>query len=546
MDLGSLLPSNPPGWVACILIIALFLWGVVQVGQGKRAARLRVAMVRDLITNVEPADLVARQGEIAWRAQQSSDQHVQNAWREFDETLVRTPDGSRLWNTQNASAFFGPESLASELIRNPLLRAAPGLLTAIGVLFTFYGLTQGLGSLAISSDSTVPELMTGVNPLIEGAGTAFISSLWGVFFSAVLTFVHRLVETGIGKRIDGLQSDIDKLFEYRSAEQALVDIQHHTKESSQSLDDMAEKIGNKLQEVVSQNFSDAAAKAAVQNSAVFEQLVEQFTAEFRGMGVTLADRLDAATAGLAETLGAMTTATREQVRLLDERLPQVVTNLDLAAKRIGTASESLDASSGKLRATADIFDNAAGRLGDAVADGTEKLDEVQTQASESISTIVQISTRLESLNTTTLTAARQIGEAAGQVNGGFAELQDRIKALTASVKEWLNDYEQEVGRQVEHRMSEWNTHTRDFSDQMTRATKALSGVMEDIEATTSQSGKQFDNLHQKLSDYTETLGAAVARMDAPQSAAMGASEPASSDGSEEVTDATPDPVGTAR
>lgn len=506
-SLSAFVPTGSLSWTICLFTLGVFLLAVWQIARGALRARLRIAAIHAVLDGVEPSELVARRGEISDRAAKSADPRVRHAWHEFDETLVAAPYGSRLWNTRTADTFFGTEALAPEVLHNRLLVAAPSALTALGVLGTFAGLTIGLGHVNISSDASVADLMEGVDPLILGAGAAFVTSLWGVFFSLVLSLVHRVVESRVDASVDALQRDIDKLFENHSTEQSLLAIQRATDDSSKALDEMAEKIGNKLQEVVGQNY----AQVAVQSSGVFETLVEKFTEEFRTMGITLADRLDAATNGLTGTVDRMAQATARQVELLDEHLPLVVTNLDVAAKRVGLLTEGLEAASEKLRATADIFDNAAGSLGDAVADGIDKLDDVAQRTAGTVATVDQIGEKLQTLSETTLTAAEQIGQAAGQVNGGFTELQDRLKALTASVNDWLNEYEREVSRQVEHRMSEWNTHTRDYSDQMTRVTRALADVMEELEATASRSTTHFDRLHDRLGVYTDTLGTAITR-----------------------------------
>jgi DNA repair ATPase RecN len=238
------------------------------------------------------------------------------------------------------------------------------------------------------------------------------------------------------------------------------------------------------------------------------------------MGSSLASRLENATTELSTTLNGMAEATARQVELLDEHLPRVVTNLDQATQRLKDVSDSLEPATEKLRATADIFDRSAGALGDAVVDGVEKLDALSERTAGTVTTAAQVGESLESLSRTTLAAADRIGEAAGQVNNGFTDLQSRLKALTDSVNEWLNDYEREVSKQVENRMSEWNTHTRDYSDQMTRVTRALADLVEGLESSTVRSGQQFDGLHVRLGEYTTTLGAAVAHLTATPTAVV--------------------------
>ncbi|MEU4364114.1 anti-phage ZorAB system protein ZorA [Promicromonospora sp. NPDC023987] len=507
-SLMAFVPTSPISIGVCLLVGAIAVRAAVMMWLGARNAKSRIAELQRMITGLEQADLVWRRGELAEVANGSSDQHIRDAWREFDETLVATSDGGRIWNTQPAEMFFGTQELAPEIHHNRFLTASPSILTALGVLGTFAGLAYGLGNMGLSSRASLEDLMSSLDVLIEGAGAAFVTSLWGVFFSVVLTITHRIIEQRTDSRIDALQRTIDGLFENHSPEESLLHIQQDTNESVKAINAMGEKIGNKLQEVMGQGY----AQAAVQSSEVFEVLVEKFTEEFRAMGTSLASRLENATTELSTTLNGVAEATARQVALLDEHLPRVVTNLDHAAVRIKEVSDGLGPAAEKLRATADIFDRSAGALGDAVADGVEKLDDLGDRTASAVTTVARVGEQLESLSATTLTAAELIGEAAGQVNGGFTELQDRLKALTTSVNEWLNDYEREVGKQVETRMSEWNTHTRDYSDQMTRVTRALADLLEELESSASRSGNQFDRLHESLGVYTDTLGTAITRI----------------------------------
>ncbi|MBL0886374.1 anti-phage ZorAB system protein ZorA [Myceligenerans indicum] len=502
-------PHGPISIVVCALVALLFFLAMWLVLRGGHRARRRIVHLSQFLRGLRQDDLAVRRGELAALADGAADDHVRDAWREFDETLVSSPDRSRLWNTQNAETFFGTAALAPEVMHNRFLASAPSILTALGVLGTFAGLAYGLRGLDLSG-STGADMMPGLNGLVAGAGAAFVSSLWGVFFSLALTVVHRIVEHRLDAGIKDVQRTIDGLFENHSPEESLLRIQQHTDDSAKALDDMAEKIGNKLQEVVARNH----AQAAVQSSEVFEVLVEKFTEEFRMMGSSLASRLENATTELSSTLNGMAEATARQVELLDKHLPRIVTDLNEATQRLKEAGDGLGPVSEKLRATADIFDRSAGALGDAVADGVEKLDELSERTAGTVTTAAQVGESLESLSRTTLTAADRIGEAAGQVNNGFTDLQSRLKALTDSVNEWLNDYEREVSKQVENRMSEWNTHTRDYSDQMTRVTRALADLVEGLESSAVRSGQQFDGLHLRLGEYTNTLGEAVAHLSA--------------------------------
>jgi hypothetical protein len=175
-------------------------------------------------------------------------------WSEFNETLVESTDGKRLYNTIDAINFFNSSTLARGVTESRLMSAIPGILTAIGVLGTFLGLQFGLGSLQLDPES-LQHAGKSIAPLIKGAAIAFSTSVWGIMTSVLFNVTEKLIEHHLQNRINTLQNRIDQLFPRVIAEQALLEIQHHGKESEDTLKGLAEQIGNRMQHAML-NFSD--------------------------------------------------------------------------------------------------------------------------------------------------------------------------------------------------------------------------------------------------------------------------------------------------
>jgi len=171
-------------------------------------------------------------------------------WKEFDETLVYSPDGSRIFNTLDAAHFFNTASLSKGLVGNRLLAAVPGFLTAIGVIGTFVGLSMGLATLEISQDAGVDVLRQGIGNMISGASVAFLTSVWGVSSSVLFNFLEKIMERYVRKEIVRLQNRIDYLYPRINPEQSLVKIADYNRLSTETLQGLAEKIGDRLQEVI--------------------------------------------------------------------------------------------------------------------------------------------------------------------------------------------------------------------------------------------------------------------------------------------------------
>ncbi len=173
-------------------------------------------------------------------------------WSEFDETLIEVEvDGkTNLYNTIDSHHFFNSSTLATGITESRMLAAVPGFLTALGVIGTFIGLQLGLSQLNIGADAEVKEMMEGVGGVINGAKIAFMTSVWGVALSVLFNFIEKGLEQVARRKIRQLQTIIDDLFPRLSAECQLQRIADDGEQSRESLQGLAEKIGDKMQETL--------------------------------------------------------------------------------------------------------------------------------------------------------------------------------------------------------------------------------------------------------------------------------------------------------
>lgn len=81
--------------------------------------------------------------------------------------------------------------------------AIAGTMTGLGILGTFIGLSIGLGSFSGDDIYTISD---NVGPLLGGMKVAFHTSVYGIFFSLIFTFVYRSI---MSDAYDKLQSFID-------------------------------------------------------------------------------------------------------------------------------------------------------------------------------------------------------------------------------------------------------------------------------------------------------------------------------------------------
>lgn len=210
---------------------------------------LRINFYKNLISGLTQEQLAEKREEIREKAMKSK---LGNLWREFDESLVCSMDGKILSNTLDADHFFNEKSLARSLSGNRLLAAIPALLTGIGVLGTFAGLQLGLASLDLTAESDINILKSGIFSMMSGASTAFVTSVWGVGLSLLFNLMEKLLERNVRRKIAMFQDQIDFLFPRITTEQTLIRISDTSKITSQTMQTLAEQIGDRLQQSLMQ------------------------------------------------------------------------------------------------------------------------------------------------------------------------------------------------------------------------------------------------------------------------------------------------------
>jgi len=229
-------------------LFVVFAFSLVYVVVHWYKSTKRIKFFMSLLRKLTTEDLSKKRHDLL--RESKNDQKNGELWGEFDETLITSADGEVLYNTVDSSHFFNTSTLAQEITENRLLTAVPAFLTAIGVIGTFAGLQMGLSGLSMSKDVGIDVLRDGIGHLINGASIAFLTSVWGVFASLVFNIIEKWSGKLVRKKISILQERIDYLYPRVNAEEALVKISDYSKNSTEVLKSLAEKIGDKMQEAM--------------------------------------------------------------------------------------------------------------------------------------------------------------------------------------------------------------------------------------------------------------------------------------------------------
>ncbi|WAL76966.1 anti-phage ZorAB system protein ZorA [Shewanella sp. DAU305] len=339
-----LIPQSLLGVSFWLALLIVFIIALITIISRTLKSKSRVEQVRQIIKGETVTTLYDNSLSITERASVSKDKIVHSLWHEFSESLVQDDRTQRVYNTLDAEHFFNHKTLSAGLTSNRLLAATPSFLTAIGVLGTFMGLTMGLRDIHIESND-IEVLKAGIASMMSGAAFAFVTSVWGVGLSLLLNFIEKIAERTILSNIITVQQKIDFLYPRLPAEKSLVDISKNTSESSQALQELHERIGDRLQETISgvsdsmqEAFTNAlnnvmapamqslVSNASQQTSGALEHLIGNFTesmqAAGRGQGKLMqksTEQMHDAVSRLSEQMNAVLEQSSKQSQLMAEQ-----------------------------------------------------------------------------------------------------------------------------------------------------------------------------------------------------------------------------------
>jgi len=513
--------------ILVLVIWAVALWAIIYITVQRLKARKLLRAARGIVADVPPYDVADRRNEIAQRAE-SSTSVLSDAWREFDETLVS--ENYRLFNTVPAEEFFNERLFAPKLIGNRFLMAVPPILTTLGLIGTFLGLTLGLRNLDLGT--TPDELRVGIQGLVAGAALGFTASLWGVIMSLVVNVVERSVERNVAKSIRSFQERIDGLFTMRPPEHSLSEIAAATQLSSEALQVLHEKIGATLQESVAQIsheageairesihqsltpvMEDLTKTAANQSAEVFNQVSEDLTQAFRDIGVSLAEQLKESADSMRNTLDymgerlaeqsdmhlaqakALNEMTERQMALLDEALPRFIHELESAAETVNGATVSLGQLTTELERSATELSQTSQSLSSILSDSITSMGELAESTTAAARLLSEQQASTLQLTERTLAAADLLGKSASELHGGFdglrssqraflEDLESQLTRHSEAMAGWLAAYGDAVSQQTGERMDEWNEQTHRFTSTMLSAAQALSDAIDELGSRT--------------------------------------------------------------
>lgn len=381
--------------------------------------------------------------------------------------------GNSMKSNYPSSEYFNEENISKcNKFNLKMLDAASGTLVGLGLLGTFAGLTCGIVN--FHSDSA-DQIQASIQGLLEGMGTAFSTSLAGMFFSLIFTAFDKSWRNSFSRSIHNLTEKLDE--QYYIDDMELMRINQQTMVSSlynalksdmqQQHQELLEKLSYTNEAGDNVSFANAVREILTENSEQSKAL-KSFSTDLaielnNGFDEVLSRQMQEKILPLMESVDATTKI--------------VVEHIDQMAETVASPA------SGMMNSVVDELKNSMSAI----------IDEFRTNLSGSATN------QLENLALQLGTASQAMGDFPKNMENISATLQVTIEEVKRAISEISNTSANANSTAMQQMQEQIAFATGAISSAITEVKEVMSGI-------TQNSQEQSNQMIEKLSNAAEQMG----------------------------------------
>ncbi len=433
-------------------IINLFLIGITAYVVSK--INFSLNQVKEILKELEEATKSLKENkkfEFVFNNQYLSD--VYN--KEFFKEKHRLEKDSNNKYTCNIGDYIDKEFIDST-VNKSFLNICPGLMTGLGILGTFLGLTLALQNFNITGSAD--DIVKSISPLMNGIKIAFHTSIYGMLFSLTFNWIFKEVFDEAYRVLDDFLSEYDFLLgnsERNNEKNFLVAIEELSKSIVSKFDSVGKNIESKLE--------------CVDNS-ILTKLGSQIGSELNSLFKPSLDNMNNTLENLSNNFN------KNQIDYLSEVVKEFVNQMNAS-------------------------------LGNNFAELGKKIKDILQFQSENNTDILVM---LEKFRTTTENIEK-INMASADTIKAFSEYIDKVENLQKNIIENIQPIVDQLEKQNKNNIELQNrilelikygdnisSASKDFSEEIADNVKVFSELNISIQDS-------IKNIHEKSEDYTRNM-----------------------------------------
>lgn len=390
-----------------------------------------------------------------------------------------------------ASEFFSEFTVYKSCgINTRIIDAGAGTLVGLGLLGTFLGLTLGIQGFDSSNSDNI---QSSIQSLLDGMGTAFLTSLLGMFLSLVYTIFEKVWRNGLAKRLYDLNQKLDDDYyiddvELSAYNQKVISSEV-TKKFSEELNSVSNALFDRISPLMHYQNTEGhdvpvanAIREILTNNEEQTRALKSFSSD---LALELNDRLDETLSRqmqqrLIPLMESVDNTTKTVVEHIDQMALSVSSPAtDMIERVVEELKESLMGIMEEFRSTlsknaTNELENLALSLGTAtkaIAEFPQNManisDVLQLTITEVRNSIAEISNSSAAANSSAMKQMQeQIVFATNSISNAITEVKDVMNNITQSSEQSSNDLIEKVAKS-----------TSDMSSFMHQTMEQLAGVM---------------------------------------------------------------------
>lgn len=449
------------------IVPGVWIWFRLR-GVARRLRRLRKTDDRN------PAPIFARSRTLS------------HLWTEYEDTLheqrafdpeTGTLKPAVLRSTVPAAMVFTTETLVDSRLATEFFKHLPGLFTGVGIIGTFFGLIHGLQAFKVSEEAAV--VRTSLEGLMHGVSAAFVVSASAIAAAMVVTFIEKLLITGLYRKVEDITFELDGMFESGAGEEYLARLVKASEDAADQSKILKDALVTDLERILSTlteqqiqaqtHGSQELAKQFVESLTVglqgpLERIAESFQNTSQGNSEAVTKLLTDVLAGfgqrLEELFGGQITGINQLQQQTIQALQAAVVKLDQMASSVEAAGTKTSEAMGQRLADAiTSMESRQNLMNERMAEFVEQLRNLvrdsQTETNHKLQTTLaeigeavrqQISVLKEQGDQASASHSEREGQIAVQTQEMLRQLSSQVDSLVGSLR---TQSEQAATAQVE-------------------------------------------------------------------------------------------------
>ena len=404
----------------------------------------------------------------------------------FNEALMHKRE--KHYSTIEVERYFNSVTLLEEKLNMRIINNIPQIFPGIGILGTFLGLALGLNTVNTSGSSN--DILNSIEPLLGNISVAFVTSIVGIGFSIVATFILNIFLGGAENKILRLEDIASRKFPLYTKVLQGEELLKEIEEIKTTTNGLATDISNKLGEHISTQVGEK-----------IDTLVSGSNEIMKGLTHDIGDKVEKITEVLSNNFGDSLTGALDKIFTED-----LVDNF----KQIGTDIVTLSGENmTNLNNFKETMDSVILDLND-IKDNYEDINDKTSKTNE------EVSSSLDHLTETIVERTELVDKSLEKTDNIFNNAASQVKnleeSLNKSLKDTFNTLEKlseymmtnrEITRSMENIINseEGMKKLNSFEEVITKITGDFNDIREsyeEINIKTSETNREVINSLDKL------------------------------------------------